>query len=180
MKDPTETHIKAARYVLRYLKRTCHYKIMYIKDGMFEILGYTDGDHASDKNDRISYTGYIFKICGGLVSWTSHKQSTVAHSTLQAEYMAFSDAAHEAEARRQFYQELNFMLTPILLSDNQSALEGSENPSKYQKIKHLDICYHYIRHQIANNRIILDYIPSEQNPADALTSTYSGEALQLY
>ena len=58
------------------------------------------------------------------------------------------DAAREAEARCQFYQELQFTLTPILLSDNQGALEISENPSKYQKIKHVDIRYHYIRHQI--------------------------------
>ena len=90
---------------------------------------------------------------------------------IQAEYMAISDAAREAEARRQFYQELQFTLTPILLSDNQGALEISEIPSKYQKIKHVDIRYHYIRHQISNNRIILNYIPSDQNPADILAKS---------
>ena len=70
----------------------------------------------------------------GPVSWNSHKQSTVRHSTMEAECMALSDASQEAFARKQFRQELHVpsYLSPVtILSDNQSALEIAENPANY-------------------------------------------------
>ena len=75
---------------------------------------------------------------GDPISWNSHKQSMVAHSTMEAEYMALSDASREALARKQFSQELRVpsSSTPItILSDNQSALEIAENPANYRKAK---------------------------------------------
>src|SRR5204862_6576975 len=85
------------------------------------VFGYADAGYRSDPNDRISYTGYVFMCNGGPISWSSHKQSTVAHSTMEAEYMALSDASREALARKQFGQELKVRSSssPItILSDN--------------------------------------------------------------
>jgi hypothetical protein len=115
-------------------------------------------------NDRISYTGYIFIINGGAVSWTAHKQTTVAHSTMEAEYIALSDASREAIARNQQFQELKIPSSsaPVtVLSDNQSALDIAENPANYRKAKHIDIRYHAIRHYLRAGKINVDYIPSE-------------------
>ena len=84
---------------------------------------------------------------GGPVSWNSHKQSTVAHSTIEAEYMALSDASREALARKQFGQALHVPSSSSLvtiLSDNQSALEIAENPANYRRAKRIDIRYHAI------------------------------------
>ena len=136
---------------------------------MWDILGYTDADYANNKNDRVSFTGYLFKASGELISWTSHKQHSVATSSMVAEYIVLSDAAREAEARRQLYIELGLDFTSLLLSDNQAALTIADEPSQYQKIKHVDVRYHHIRHQLHNGRLFIDYIPSNQNPADALT-----------
>ncbi len=171
--NPMITHYKTGLHVLRYLKGTRNYCITYRKSTIPTIaLGYSDADHGSDKNDRISYTGYLFVVNGGLVSWSSHKQSTVAHSTMESEYMALSDAAREAIARKQFFQELSVQSSskPItILSDSQSALEIAENPAKYRYAKHIDIKYHAIRHYIQNGKIEIDYIPTQAQPADALT-----------
>src|SRR5947207_12841616 len=109
---------------------------------------------------------------GGPVSWTSHKQSTVAHSTMEAEYMALSDASREALARKQFGQELKVRSSssPItILSDNQSALAIAENPANYRKAKHIDIRYHAIRHYLRNDLITVDYVPSNAQAADIFT-----------
>jgi len=67
--DPTETHMKAARCVLRYLKGMIDYSITYgsMDD---EIIGYADADWGGNKADRKSTTGYVFLINGGPVSWT--------------------------------------------------------------------------------------------------------------
>src|SRR5437762_13068774 len=91
----------------------------------------------------------VFMSNGGPISWNSHKQSMVAHSIMEAEYMALSDASREALARKQFSQELRVpsSSTPItILSDNQSALKIAENPANYRRAKHIDIRYHAIRH----------------------------------
>jgi hypothetical protein len=169
---PTATHMAAARRVLRYLKGTITLSIIYQFQfpSNIDIFGFTDASWAGDKNDRKSVTGYLFMIAGGLVSWTSHKQSTVAHSTMEAEYMALSDASREAIARFHLYHELNIKIpAPLIVSDNQGALAIAENPTNYQRAKHIDLRYHFIRHALENGQIRIDYLPTSQQPADALT-----------
>ena len=86
--------------------------------------------------------------------------------------MALSDVAREAITRKQFFQELSVQSSskPItILSDSQSALEIAENPAKYRYAKHIDIKYHAIQHYIQNNKIEIDYIPTQAQPADVLT-----------
>jgi hypothetical protein len=78
-------------------------------------------------------------INGDAVSWTSHKQSTVATSTMETEYIAISDASREAIARSQLYGELLLKVPPpLIFSDNQGALDISEDPTKHQRAKHID------------------------------------------
>ena len=169
---PTATHMAAARRVLRYLKGTITLSIIYQFHfpSNIDIFGFTDASWAGDKNDRKSVTGYLFMIAGGLVSWTSHKQSTVAHSTMEAEYMGLSDASREAIARFHLYHELNIKIpAPLIVSDNQGALAIAENPTNYQRAKHIDLRYHFIRHALENGQIRIDYLPTSQQPADALT-----------
>src|SRR5438552_11746132 len=141
------THWKAGLHVLRYLKSTRNYCITYRRSTIpTRVFGYADADYGSDPNDRISYTGYVFMCKGTPISWNSHEQSMVARSTMEAEYVALSDASREALARKQFSQELKVRSSssPItILSDNQSALEIAENPANYCKAKHIDIRYHF-------------------------------------
>src|SRR5262249_49265791 len=132
--------------------------------------GMSDADWASDKNDRKSFTGYIFIVNNGPVSWTSHKQSTVSHSTLEAEYMALSDASRECVARSHLYDELQISINiPVIYSDNIGALTTAEDPTNYPRSKHIDIRYHYIRHCINEDILCVDHIPGDDNPADLFT-----------
>jgi hypothetical protein len=85
------------------------------------------------------HTGYLFMINNGAVPWTSHKQSIVATSTMQAEHMSLSGPAREAIARSHLHGELLHKLAPpLIFSDNQGALDISENPTNHQT-KHIDI-----------------------------------------
>ena len=172
--------MKAARHVLRYLKGTKYYSIVYgdVQSSAYatalrskvQIIGYADADWGSDKDDRKSTTGYIFIINRGAVSWTSHKQTSNAVSTMEAEYMALSDASREAIARIQLYSDLTiYTPSPLLFSDSQSALALTGDPTNYSRSKHIDIRYHFIRDVIQKNQISVDYIPSTDQPADILT-----------
>ena len=157
------------------MKATRNYCIVYRKSTnvpILDVIGYSDSDFASDEDDRKSYTGYVFLINDGAVVWSTHKQSTVAFSTMEAEYMALSDAAREALAQRQLFEELRIPSAskPVtLLTDSQTVLDISENPANYRKAKHIDIRYHAVRHYIRERKIEIDYIPSSYQPADIFT-----------
>ena len=148
--NPTTMHFKATLHVLHYLKSTRNYCIVYYKSmkvPIVDVVGYLDSDFASDEDDWKSYTGYIFIINGGTVSWSTHKQHTVALSIMEAEYMALSEAAREALIRRQLFSELLILSAQkpvMLLSDSQTALNISENPMNYHQAKHIDIRYHAV------------------------------------
>ena len=97
--NPTAKHLTAALHVLRYLKGTRNLAIIYKRqEHNLTIIGHSDSDWAADANDRKSCTGYCFMVHSGPATWNSHKQATVAHSSIDAEYMAISDASREAMA----------------------------------------------------------------------------------
>jgi hypothetical protein len=68
--NPTTTHFKAALHILRYLKSTLNYCIVYRRSmtvPITDIIGYSDVDFASDEDNRKSYTGYVFLVNGGAI-----------------------------------------------------------------------------------------------------------------
>ncbi|XP_075092123.1 retrovirus-related Pol polyprotein from transposon TNT 1-94 [Nicotiana tabacum] len=89
-----------------YLKRTRDYMLVY-HSGDLAPIGYTDSDFQSDRDSRKSTSGYDFTLGGGAISWRSIKQSCVANSTMEAEYVDASEAAKEAVWLGNFLNELN-------------------------------------------------------------------------
>ena len=86
--NPKESHEKAIKRILRYLRYTPSFGLWYPKDAHFELLGYSDSDFAGCKIDRKSTTGGCQFLGRSLVSWCSKKQNSVALSTPEAEYIA--------------------------------------------------------------------------------------------
>jgi hypothetical protein len=175
--DPTTTHFRAAQHILRYLQATKDISITYGTSKDLTANRFADADWGSDRDDRKSVTGYVFMINNGPVSWTSHKQSTVATSTMEAEYMALSDASREVIARQQLFTDLNISIPiPRVYSDNQAALAIAQNPVHHQHSKHIDIRYHFIRHAVQNDQLIIDYVPTAAQTADLLTKALGPQA----
>ena len=111
----------------------------------------------------------MFLINGGAVASSTHKQLTVAFSSMESEYMALSDAARKALARRQLFEELCIPSAskPVtILTDSQTTLNISENPANYY---HINIRCHAVRHYIRERKIEIGYIPSNYQPADIFT-----------
>jgi len=90
----SKVHYAAAKHLLRYIKGTTDYALTF--RAVKQTVGYCDADWGGDLDTRRSTTGYLFKIFGGVVSWRSRRQPTVALSTTEAEYMASADAARQA------------------------------------------------------------------------------------
>jgi hypothetical protein len=93
MVEPRHVHLVAAKHVLRYLHGTVGYGLRYVSDGEVKLQGYTDSDWARSAVDRKSTSGCCFSLGSGMISWFSRKQLSVALSTIEAEYIAASDAS---------------------------------------------------------------------------------------
>eukprot|EP00253_Pinus_taeda_P025555 PITA_25555 len=106
MAKPCESHWKAAKKVLRYLKGTLNFGIMYTDEFDVELAGYSDSDWAGNPDDRKSTTGYMFNIGSGPISWSSKKQPTVSLSSTEAEYKALCSATCEAIWLRRILEDV--------------------------------------------------------------------------
>jgi hypothetical protein len=174
MAEPTEDLWNKAKHVLRYLKGTKADGVVYrAGDDELELFGYCDSDWGSDVDTRKSTTGYIYKLSpmSGGVTWRSKRQQTVAHSSAEAEYMALHAAAQEAMFLRQLLTDMGVQVVnpTLIFEDNQAAIKLTANPMFHQRTKHIDIKYHIIREYVDDMKIDIDYKPTEDMIADALT-----------
>ena len=172
---PDESHWKAAKHVLRYLKGTIDLRLTFSKNSSFEIVGDSDADWSGDLDDRKSTTGYYFKFQGngGAISWEVKKQATVALSTAEAEYQAMAAAAQEAIYLRSLLEDLGIPTKkPIDIGeDNQSCIKMCHNPVMHKRSKHIDTKFHFIRERVENKEIKIHYVPTEEMTADILTKS---------
>ena len=167
-------HWTAVKHVLRYLQGTQDYKLTYVhkKTGSGPVLfGYCDSDWGNDVDDRRSYTGYAFLLSGGAVSWQSKKQPTTALSSVEAEYMAATQATKEAIWWRTFLSELGLDIngSTILLSDSKGSMDLAKNPEHHARTKHIDIRHHFIREQVTRGTVKMVFVGTENMGADVLT-----------
>ncbi|XP_076657790.1 uncharacterized protein LOC143361943 [Halictus rubicundus] len=146
--DPGGEHWTAGKRVLRYLKATISHGITYKKTGC-DFHGFVDSDWGSNMDDRKSQTGYIFRLADAPITWESRRQRCVALSSVEAEYMALTEAIKEAVYLRSLLSELGMSEVDhggtIVYCDNQGAQKLIKNPVFHSRTKHIDIRYHYIR-----------------------------------
>jgi transposase InsO family protein len=172
---PTKQHWMAVKRIMRYLKGTLNFGLLYKKSGLKDCIGYSDSDWAGDIDDRRSTSGYLFLISGTAISWRSKKQTCVALSTAEAEYMALASAAQEAIWLRQLVTDLRNEPTEptLILEDNQAAICIAKDPQFHGRAKHIDIKYHFIREQVNNGTVELRYCRTDDMTADMLTKGLS-------
>lgn len=108
-KNLSHAHIEPVKTILRYLKGSIDRGIMYGGEDKLLVEGYSDSDWAADKESRKSTSGFVFMLNGGPVSWCSKRQSTVALSSTEAEYIALTLAAKEATCLRLLLTELGLL-----------------------------------------------------------------------
>ena len=173
--NPTKEHWTAVKRILRYLKGTSNLGLLYRENSPAEVIGYSDADWAGDVGDRKSTSGYIFLLGGAAISWKSSKQTCVALSTAEAEYVALSAAAQEAMWLQLLTSDLlnKSIRETTILEDNQSAICLAKSQQVHGRTKHIDIKYHFIRDLVEAGRIKLTYCASEDMVADMFTEGLS-------
>ncbi|XP_075106883.1 secreted RxLR effector protein 161-like [Nicotiana tabacum] len=171
--NPGINHWKAAKKVLRYLKGTKDYMLMYRRSKHLEVVGYSDSDFAGCIDIRKSTFGYMFQLAEGEISWKSAKQSVIATSTIEAEFVACFEATIHALWLRNFISGLGVVDTitkPLkIYCDNSAAVFFSEN-DKYSKCaKHMELKYFTVEEEVQKQRVSLENIRTHLMIADLLT-----------
>ena len=168
---PTRIHESVVKRGFRYLNGTRMDGITFSGSKHLKLSAYSDADWAGNKEDRKSISGFLATINGAAISWSSKKQTSVATSSTEAEYMALSGAVKEIIWIQRMFKELGRTLEDekIIYEDNQGAIALAKNPEQHARTKHIDIQYHFIRECIENGYIELKYIPTEDMVADAMT-----------
>lgn len=168
--NPTTTHWTAVKRIFRYLAGTQNRGLPYTIHGIGS--GFTDADWGGG-DDCKSSGGYAFTLNGTAICWTSKKQSTVALSSREAEYMASTQATKESlwlqalmidlGARAHLEEVRNIYI------DNQGAIALARNLEYHARTKHIDIQYHFVHEHLESKRITLTYLPTSEMTADILT-----------
>ena len=130
MVDPRRVHWTVAKHILRYIRGTVEYGLVYERKGSVQLAGFIDADWAGCVEDRKSTSGCCFSIGSGVVSWFNRKQKSVALSSTKAEYMAASLAACEGMWLRKLLSGLFEcgLEATVVHCDNQSGIMLSKNP----------------------------------------------------
>jgi hypothetical protein len=175
-KNPGQRHWSAAQLVLRYLKGTASFGIEYSPNtSQPHLTPCVDSDFANDPDTRRSVTGYVIMYANGPVAVKSKRQSSVATSSVQAEYQAACDAVREVVWLRKLLEELGHKIDDPteIYEDNQGCISLTENNRTDPRTKHIDTKYHYTREQVANRVVQFKYVPTANMIADSLTKPIS-------
>eukprot|EP00253_Pinus_taeda_P027821 PITA_27821 len=180
MSKPRKGHWTAVKRVFRYLHGTSDYGLCYQGrlglDEVLDIRGFVDAYWARDLDQRRSTSGYVFNLFGGAVSWMSKKQSVVALSTTEAEYMGTTHASKEAVWLQRLCSSMGLVQRAIRIDcDSQSAIFLAKNPAYHSKTKHIDVQYHFVRDMIEDKKVLLVKVDTLKNTADALKKYVSSE-----
>ena len=145
-----------------------------------KILGYGDSDWATGKIDRKSISGYVFLFGDSLVICSSKKQTVVALSSMDAEYIALSTSTQEGIWLRNLLTSIS--LPPndprTIKQGNQANFTFSETNKISQRSKHINVCHYFVKKSIENNQNMLEYIPSRENLADIFTKPLGKEQFE--
>ena len=171
--NPSLQHISVLKRVLRYLKGTKEYGITYqaraaLDNNLFH--GFADAAYANC-DDHKSTSGYVFLAAGGAITWRSKKQTVVALSSTEAEYVALSESGREACWLRNLSEELGFPQdTPTeIKGDNMGAIVMARNPQFHKRSKHIATKWHWIRDLIQFRIVRAESCWDPEQTADALT-----------
>lgn len=172
---PKEKHWTGVKRILSYLSKTMSHGLQFGQTSGIE--AYSDADWAGDHMTRQSTSGVLL-LFGGPVVFSSRRQTSVAQSSAEAEYLAANEAAKEIVWLTQLLDELGIKhRQPVLFVDNLPAIRQIKNSETRRRSKHIELKFHYIRKLYTDKIFDLTHVGSEDQIADFLTKPLNGPKL---
>ncbi|GJU40391.1 putative ribonuclease H-like domain-containing protein [Tanacetum coccineum] len=175
---PKTSHLNVVKRIFRYLKGKPKLGLWYPRVSSFDLEAYSDSDYAGANLDRKSTTGGCQFLGRRLISWQCKKQTIVATSTTEAEYVAAANCCGQVLwiQNQMLDYGFNFMNTKIYI-DNESTICIVKNPVFHSKTKHIAIRHHFIRDAYEKKLIQVLKIHTDDNVADLLTKAFDVSSL---
>lgn len=181
MESPRVAHEKAVKRILKYIAGTISHGILFKSNGDHRLRGFSDADYAGCVETRKSTSGFAFFYNDGIVSWYSSLQRSVSLSTAESEYIAAGEGVKELIWLKRLFKELlpkQGTSATTFYMDNMSAIRLVKNPVFHKKTKHIDVRYHFIRHEYENGLFELEHVSSKEMLADIFTKALPRERFQ--
>ncbi|GJX51421.1 retrovirus-related pol polyprotein from transposon TNT 1-94 [Tanacetum coccineum] len=154
---PKTSHLEAVKRIFRYIKGTTHLGLWYPKGTGIETVVYADSDHARDYVDRKSTSGICTFVGCCLTSWFSKKQTALAISTTEAEYVSAGKACQQALWMKQALIDYDVRLDDVpIMCDNKGAIDLSKNPVQHSRTKHIEIHHHFLPDNVQKGHILIE------------------------
>jgi hypothetical protein len=181
LQNPSIECQDAIDHVLRYLYTTRYFAIQFTTLCLAAIFCcFSDASFADDKETRQSSQGFLFSLYNGPVDWQATKQRTVTTSSTEAELLALSAASREMMWWQRFFKAIRFDTKEKVLihTDNAQTLRlvASETPKLVTKLRHIDIHQCWLRQQVQNGTINVNWVPTASMPADGMTKILPAQA----
>jgi hypothetical protein len=169
--------------VLRYIRGTLDCGILFPsadRGKECRLVAYTNSSWCGDAEDRKSTACYMFMLGGAPIAWSSKKESVVALSSCEAEYIAASLCACQAIWLMNLIDEMigEDHGAIEMKIDNVSAINLAKNSIAHGKSKHIEMRFHYLREQVTNGKFILQHCRSEDQIANIMTKAVQTEVFK--
>ncbi|SGY18634.1 BQ5605_C014g07419 [Microbotryum silenes-dioicae] len=171
--NPGRRHWVAVKHVLRYLPATYRNELLYAcgPAKITGVVGYSDANWGACVDTSISTMGFVFYLAGSAVSWSSKRQTRVADSTTDAEYLALSHAGKEAIHLTQLLSELH--VRPVeaahIFTDNEAAAAVAHDPVHTSGTRHIRLREHFVCDMVHQGDISLSHVGTANMVADIFT-----------
>ena len=166
--NPCELHLKDVHHLLQYLKQSPSQGLFFLALSSLQIKAFTNADWGSCSDSRKSTTGFCIFLGDSLVSWKSKKQPTISHSSTKVEYRAMATTTFKLLWLQQLLADFVVPLDqPMLLfCDNQAAIHIGTNSTFYERTKHIEIDYHFVKDNVTVGVLRLMPIRTQHQLAD--------------
>jgi hypothetical protein len=167
---PKECHMRMVKRIIRCLVLTPNLGLWYLKGSHFDLIDYLDVDYAGCKEDSKSTSRTCQFLGRSLVSWSSKKQTSVALSTNEAEYVTASSCCAQFLWMWQTLKDYGYTMNQVpILCDNESAIKIAYNPSEHSRTKHIDNRHHFLRDHTIKGDIVISFVRTNEQVADIFT-----------
>ncbi|GJX03957.1 hypothetical protein Tco_0189873 [Tanacetum coccineum] len=140
------------------------------KGSGIEVCVYADSDHARNYVNRKSTSGVCTLVGRCLTQWWCKKQTALAISTTEAEYVAAGRACQQALWMKQAIKDYDTYCEDVLvLCDNKGATDLRKNPVHHSRTKHIEIRHHSLRDSVQKGNILMEKVASKDNITDIFT-----------
>jgi hypothetical protein len=168
--SPRTSHRQAVKRIFRYLQSAPGLVLWYSSCSTLSLHGFSDADFAGCRVERKSTSGSCQFLGSSLVSWSSRKQSSVAQSTTESEYVAAASCCSQLLWISYTLRDFGEECTQIpLLCDSTSAIREAKNPVLHSRTKHIAVRYHFSRDNVEKGTTVLIHVPTQDQLADIFT-----------